>query len=254
MIVDGGSTDGSAEIIERYAPWLAYWWSGRDGGQVAAINNGLARATGDWRTWLNSDDFYVRGALIRVGGVSPSVAWCVGETGYTDIAGRHIGRFPRSYRARSLVGDGPFTWIDVLCASSSGTALPQQSSFWSGAAHATVGPLDESLTYVFEHDLWVRLSHAGFAPLLVADELTLYRIHPEQKTRGGTRAAAFVEEASVTDRWLDRCPREHRSILRGYRRWCLRRARAARGRRLVGLVAVAGLKPGLGRGAYAKPR
>ena len=66
IVMDGGSTDGSREIIERYAPQLAYWQSQPDGGQAAAINAGFARATGEILCWLNSDDYFLPGALHRI--------------------------------------------------------------------------------------------------------------------------------------------------------------------------------------------
>jgi glycosyltransferase involved in cell wall biosynthesis len=243
IVVDGGSVDGSVEIIRRYEPWLTFWRSGRDGGQVSAINDGFARATGLWLAWLNSDDFYAPGALARIGAARASDSWVVGETGYVDPTSRRIGRFPRGYRINRLVDDVQLAWIDVLCAGASGTALPQQSTFWSANAYEAVGGLDESLEYLFEHDLWVRLSNAGLAPMLLADELTLYRRHPDQKTRGLTRAAAYLEEARITASWLDRCPEKQRGILRAHRRACVRRAWSARLRHLASLLAPAAVRP-----------
>ncbi len=235
IVVDGGSTDDTVEILRRYEPWLAYWRSAPDRGQVSAINDALSRASGHWRAWLNSDDFYVQGALQQVGSAPETASWLVGLTGYVDAASRPIGQFPVSYRSTSLVVEP--AWIDVLCAKASGTALPQQSTFWSAAAHEAVGALDESLEYVFEHEYWVRLSYAGFVPVLLDRELTMYRYHAAQKTRPSTRAAAYFEEAQVTTPWLDRCPEEYRTILRAYRRLCSRGGWVERGRRLGGRLA-----------------
>lgn len=67
IVMDGGSRDGSVEIIQRYAPWLSYWQSQPDGGQSAALADGFARATGEILAWINSDDRLQPGALQRVG-------------------------------------------------------------------------------------------------------------------------------------------------------------------------------------------
>src|SRR6266540_2036861 len=63
IIIDGGSTDESVEIIKKYEPWLAYWVSEKDRGQSHAINKGFSFATGEIYAWINSDDYYAPGAL-----------------------------------------------------------------------------------------------------------------------------------------------------------------------------------------------
>jgi len=64
LVLDGGSTDGSVEIIKKYSPWINYWVSQPDSGQSAAINQGLRRASGEFATWINSDDLLCKNALV----------------------------------------------------------------------------------------------------------------------------------------------------------------------------------------------
>ena len=230
IVLDGGSDDETVDILRRYAPWLSFCRSRPDGGQVRALNEGFARATGHWRSWLNADDFYAPGALQRIGASPETEAWLVGRTSYVDAESRHIGEFPLGYRASRRSDPA---WVDVVCATWSGTALPQQSSFWTASAHAAAGSLDESLEYVFEHEFWTRLAFAGLEPSLLDADLTFYRRHPEQKTTGATRAASYREEATVAGRWHAHSAGEGRRALISYQRACLRSAWAARCRGLA---------------------
>src|SRR5262245_9832375 len=82
LVLDGGSTDGSVEIIRRYENRLTHWVSEPDGGQSAAINRGFCRATGDVVAWLNSDDYYLPGALERIADAyrkSPDASFYFGD-------------------------------------------------------------------------------------------------------------------------------------------------------------------------------
>jgi glycosyltransferase involved in cell wall biosynthesis len=241
IVLDGGSTDRTPDVLREYEPWLSFCRVAPDRGQVAALNEGFARATGEWRAWLNSDDLYEPGVLHQVGAAAPSSSWVVGRTGYVDEHSSPIGSFPTAYRARPFASEP--AWVDVLCARASGTALPQQSSFWRRAAQAAAGDLDESLELTFDHEFWVRLAHAGFEPTLVDAQFARYRRHREQKTRPLTRAASYREEARVTRRWLARCPDEHRAAIVSYRRACARRAWFEAGRGTASRVAPAFLRP-----------
>jgi len=96
IVVDGGSTDGSQEIIKQYANRLAWWVSEPDNGQTDAINKGFSRATGEIFAWLNSDDTYEPGAM--AGAVAflqknPEVGMVYGDTNFIDAEGRVIGKF-----------------------------------------------------------------------------------------------------------------------------------------------------------------
>ena len=94
MVIDGGSTDGSVDIIRKYEDRLSYWVSERDGGQAHALNKGFGRATGEILAYLNSDDYYLPGALDRVANylrVHPDVALVHGRCRVVDVAGVKLG-------------------------------------------------------------------------------------------------------------------------------------------------------------------
>ena len=98
LVLDGGSTDNSVEIIKKYSTWLTYWVSEPDSGQSDAINRGLKRASGDFCTWINSDDMLCKNALIdhasQVGFDTDTVY--VGISLYID----HAGKILSSHRGR----------------------------------------------------------------------------------------------------------------------------------------------------------
>ncbi|MBN2047928.1 MAG: glycosyltransferase, partial [Anaerolineaceae bacterium] len=97
IIVDGGSTDGSVEIIRKYEDRLAWWVSEPDQGQTDAINKGFARATGDVLAWLNSDDTYELGAVKKAAEYlsgHPEVGMVYGHGHFIDANDRKIGEFP----------------------------------------------------------------------------------------------------------------------------------------------------------------
>src|SRR5262249_7952407 len=93
IIVDGGSTDGSIDVIRKYERWLTHWESERDRGQPHAINKGLRRCSGELVTWLNSDDWYAQNALESFAGARDK-AWAVGGCICTDMDGEVIKYVP----------------------------------------------------------------------------------------------------------------------------------------------------------------
>jgi glycosyltransferase involved in cell wall biosynthesis len=172
IVVDGGSKDGSREILERYSSRLAWWVSEPDHGQTEAINKGFARATGDVLAWLNSDDTYNPGALhqaIEALSQHPQAAMVYGDANYIDETGKIIGRFPAAQTDYARLRQG---YVHI----------PQQSSFWRAEYWRKVGPLDPSFYFAMDYDLWVRLS--SLAPLAYIPGKTWanFRLHRGAKT------------------------------------------------------------------------
>src|ERR1051325_2361432 len=107
IIVDGGSTDGSVNIIKKYEDQLAWWTSEKDEGQTDAINKGFARAKGDILAWINSDDTYEPGAVTAAAQYlheHPDVGMVYGDCNYIDRSGNIIGKFNASQTDERRVG------------------------------------------------------------------------------------------------------------------------------------------------------
>jgi glycosyltransferase involved in cell wall biosynthesis len=190
IVIDGGSTDGSVRILERYAPWLTYWVSGPDNGQVDAINKGLRRSSSDWIGWQNSDDIYYPLALWRIAEAARcdrSAALIVGNVNLIASDDRVITdlRFVRP-TYRSMLAEG--------------MVLTNQAAFWRTELHAGIGWLDETYGCAFDYDWFLRLLYKGRARH-IDRVLGGYRLHPDTKT----------------NRMMQQCTEEHRRILSGRR-------------------------------------
>jgi GT2 family glycosyltransferase len=178
IVMDGGSSDGSVDIIRRYAPRLAYWTSGPDGGQSAAINAGWRRATGEIIAWQNSDDVYLPGALRAAGRAfleHPEAILVYGRTRRVDTDGRSLGTMGSQYRHRTLLY--------------SHQVIPLTSAFFRRSAVEAVGMLDESLHYSMDLDLFLRLVRLG-TPVMLPATLAEATIHPDAKTTRDRSIAA----------------------------------------------------------------
>jgi glycosyltransferase involved in cell wall biosynthesis len=224
MVVDGGSEDGSVEIVERYSDQLAWWVSEPDGGQTDALNKGLERATGDIVAYINSDDYYLPGAFdVAVEALARSDAlWVVGAARFVD-AKDHLTEVwsPRlPVRARHW-------WIlDPW-------GVPQAATFWRREAFERYGVFRRDMTYVFDTEFGLRLALAGELPDLIERELAVRVVHPAAKS---WRPAEFRrEQRRLIDLYrpsLNR--RERRALL-------ISRALLA-GRVYRGLTAISNLK------------
>jgi glycosyltransferase involved in cell wall biosynthesis len=171
IIIDGGSTDESVEIIRKYEQWLSYWVSEPDSGQADAINKGFAHATGDIYAWLNSDDIYKPCTLNLIGRYftdHPECGMVYGEGDFIDEAGNYL--YPCKWiqpwvRKR-------FTWKDFIF---------QPSTFWRREIWLRAGPLDPQYNWGLDWDWFLRAT-AVYTPHQLPIELSSWRVTPSNKS------------------------------------------------------------------------
>ena len=171
IIVDGGSTDGSSDIIRKYSNKLAWWVSEKDQGQTEAINKGFAYAKGDILAWLNSDDTYLPGAVasaVQFFRDDSQLGLVYGDANFINEAGQVIGKFHAAQTNLHLLRQG---YVHI----------PQQASFFRGDLWRAVGPLDPSFYFAMDYDLWVRIS-ARSQVKYVPQTWANFRLHTAGKT------------------------------------------------------------------------
>jgi glycosyltransferase involved in cell wall biosynthesis len=175
IVIDGGSRDGSVDIIRKYEKHLTYWVSEKDKGQSDAINKGFRRATGDAIAWLNSDDLYPPGTLNLVADLfrDEAIDAISGHVQIVDAAGRSPVIYRGHYGGRAALAK---YW--------KGYMMHQPSIFWRRKVYQAVGELDESLYYTMDFDYWLRISEQ-FSFHNVDKVLSIARAHAEAKTGDG---------------------------------------------------------------------
>ena len=168
LIIDGGSTDGSVDIIRKYERWLTYWLSERDNGQSEAINKGWSRCTGDWMAWINSDDRYLPDAFVRVADVFQRAS--AGDLIFGDLELMLDGN------ARIIgYATAPDQMLDEL-------VFPYQPTcFFSQSVLKKMGLLDPSLHYVMDADILLRVM-ANSDWHYIPSALASFRIQGNTKT------------------------------------------------------------------------
>lgn len=172
VVMDGGSTDGSAEIIARHADKLSHWVSEPDKGQTDALQRGFSRASGDLMGWLCSDDLLLPGALQAVATYfeeHPDVEAVYGDALWIDADGRAI-------RCKREMPFNRFVFLHDH------NFVPQPSMFWRRRLYERVGGLDTEFNLAMDSDLWDRFAqHTRIAHM--GRYLSCMRFYPEQKTR-----------------------------------------------------------------------
>ena len=175
IIIDGRSTDNSVDIIHKYEQWLAYWVSEKDHGQGNAINKGFRKASGEIMAWLNSDDLYAKDCLNRIAlHLDPSRPQLLcGASGFVDSSGNILPQVVSKHFSHEDILKRP--WL----------TLSQPSVFWTRKLWELVGPLDESLYFTMDYELWLRmLSKVKDKDIIYLNNIILSyeRRHDQQKT------------------------------------------------------------------------
>jgi len=172
IIVDGGSTDGSVDVIKKYADRLAWWVSEKDRGQTDAINKGFARASGQIFAWLNSDDTYeprAVGQAVKYLLDHPEVGMVYADCNYINEDGRVIGKFPAAQTDLPRLRQG---YVHI----------PQQTMFFRAELWKQIGPLDPSFYFAMDYDLWTRIAARSELKYLAGQTWANFRIHTSGKT------------------------------------------------------------------------
>ena len=189
IVIDGASTDGSADIIKKYSSRLAYWISEKDSGQADAINKGMRRAKGDIVAWLNSDDYYLPGAIqsaVAAFESNPQAMMVYGNMLAVDQNGQTINQL----RYRQL------TLEDLLCFQ----IIGQPAVFMRRHAFEKAGGLDLNFHFMLDHQLWIKLAAQGQI-VHINQTWAAARYHPLAKNR--LKAAEFGREAFRILDWAE---------------------------------------------------
>ena len=196
IIIDGGSTDNTVEIIKKYEKWLTYWVSEPDKGQSDAINKGLERATGDVFNWLNSDDVYLPNTLLTVGQYFL-------DKNLNVLCGREYLWYSDD---KKVLTDGT-----VICASLEETIarghIQQPPTFFRLPIVKQLGGVDTRLHFCMDAELWVSyLTQFGLIGVKKTDlEINLFRMHEKAKT-SNMRSVYFQDKFNILISLLQSLP------------------------------------------------
>jgi glycosyltransferase involved in cell wall biosynthesis len=185
IIIDGGSIDGSVEIIKKYSKRISYWVSEADKGQSHSLNKGFSRATGEIFGYLNSDDLYEPGALKKIASVfiqNPKCKLVAGECLVFDKE-NDKGVFEPWWPDD----------ISYFLKNTFSSTFAQPASFWNKSVYHCVGGFEESLHCCFDREFFLKIGLAGIQPTLVKDTIARFREHPGSKSK--KRVADFHRES-----------------------------------------------------------
>ncbi|MBC8488104.1 MAG: glycosyltransferase [Bacteroidetes bacterium] len=187
IIIDGVSTDGSVDIIRKYADRLTYWVSEPDRGMYDAISKGFAISSGEILAWINSDDIYFDNAFHTVVDIFtqiPEVDWITGRCGYIDSSGNFTDKARKKLYKRELLKRGfyksPYSYV-----------VNQNAVFWRRSLWEKVHGCDKNLKAAGDFVLWTKF--AEFSELYFVDHVfSAFRRHENQITK---KSNAYLMES-----------------------------------------------------------
>jgi glycosyltransferase involved in cell wall biosynthesis len=172
IVIDGGSTDNTVNVIKSFEKRLAYWVSEKDRGQTDAINKGFNRAKGQILAYINSDDTYNPGAVgaaVKYLNDHPEVGVVYSDLNFIDEESRVIGKLPAAQTDLRKLRRG---YVHV----------PQPATFFRAEYWQQIGPLDPTFFFAMDYDLWVRLAAVSRLQYLPGPVWANFRMHADAKT------------------------------------------------------------------------
>lgn len=192
IVVDGNSSDGSLEIIKKYADRLAWWVSEKDNGQADAFNKGLSHANGKYIGWLNSDDLYLEHAIteaVEILEINPDIAFVFGDVQSINQDGK----------ITNIMKYGNWDILDLM----KFKIIGQPAVFMRKDLLVSIGGLDPSFHFLLDHQLWLKL--ASKASIKYSHKLWVAaRFHAEAKNIA--QAEKFGKEAYRLVEWMEKNP------------------------------------------------
>jgi len=172
IIIDGGSTDNSIEIIKKYEKYLAYWVSEKDHGQSDALNKGFARATGEIVGWQNSDDTYATDSFVTAVNTFkkyPKAEIVFGNTYMID-------------ENDNIINELRFTPFSLLAHLYEGMSISNQTCFWKKAVFDKIGMIDTRFSFSMDFEFFLRAKRANINFKFIHQPLGSFRVHTDSKT------------------------------------------------------------------------
>lgn len=214
IVMDGGSTDDTVPILEKYDRWISHWVSEKDRGQSHAINKGFAPCTGRVRAYLNSDDLYMPGALFaaadKLGGGDPALSHgiCV----MIDEAGARLRTHSADIHSFEEVVDLWGVWWNRR-------QFVQPEVFWNAAAHEAAGEFREDLNFAMDFEFWCRVLREGCDVHTIESEVSSFRITPDQKSSQSEAVADELRRVVQALLWDNDSPIPRRKRVALQRMW-----------------------------------